>query len=115
MDDDRVIHYALTAFLTREGHEVTSAHDGMEGLEKFKAQAFNLVITDWAMPGIGGDQLALEVKKIAPKVPVIMLTGFADTGAVPSTQSGGIDVLLGKPFTLGGLRRAIAQVTGTSI
>jgi CheY-like chemotaxis protein len=113
VDDDQVIHYAATAFLVREGHEVESVLNGAQGLERFKAGDFDLVITDWAMPEMSGDQLAAAVKKISPGTPIIMLTGFADTGPAPSPGAG-VDLVLGKPFTLGELRKAISQVTDSA-
>lgn len=114
VDDDQVIHHATSAFLVREGHVVESAFSGVAGLERFNQRTFDLIITDWAMPEMSGDQLAVAIKNISPAMPIIMLTGFADTGAVPSQRSSGVDLVLGKPFTLNELRNAISQVTSNS-
>lgn len=63
------------------------ASNGLEGLEKFKSGNFDLVITDKAMPDMGGDKLADYIKQIMPKMPIIMITGFGNimetSGEIP--------------------------------
>ncbi len=88
-------------------HQVVAAEDGSHGLAVFSAEAFDLVITDRAMPGMSGDQVAAAVKERAPDVPVIMLTGF---GALMETRPEGVDAVVAKPVTLDELRAAIATV-----
>ena len=91
--------------LKGDGHEVTSAGDGPDALRLFGNGAFDLVITDKSMPGMNGDQLATEVKKISPATPVILLTGFGqflEEEEVPDA-----DVIASKPISLESLRAAI--------
>ncbi|HEU5318788.1 MAG TPA: response regulator, partial [Chloroflexota bacterium] len=73
---------------------------------------FDVVVTDRAMPGLSGDQLALELKRRRPGVPVVMLTGFGAlmNGKAPE----GVDALLAKPVSLAALRRALADVVPPS-
>jgi CheY-like chemotaxis protein len=69
---------AVIEQLSSQGHTVETANNGLEGLDKFLSGQFDLVVTDRAMPEMGGDQLATAIKQVAPDRPIIMLTGFGD-------------------------------------
>jgi FixJ family two-component response regulator len=64
------------------------------------------------MPEMSGDQLALEAKRIAPRVPILMLTGFGDFMNAADERPQGVDVVVGKPIRIDALRDAIAMATG---
>ena len=51
---------------------------GREGVEKTKTGGFELVITDQVMPDMAGDEVATEIRKMRPQVPIILLSGFGD-------------------------------------
>ena len=68
----------LTESSPQRGHSVRPRSNGRDGLEKFEAGRFYVVITDRAMPEVGGDQLAAMVKEASPATPVVLLTGFGD-------------------------------------
>ena len=87
-----------------------TAVSAIEALEKFSTGRFDLVITDHVMAGMTGEQLALELKQLAPDVPVILLTGYACDVATDERRAGGIDLVLGKPLTRAALRNAISTV-----
>lgn len=92
--------------LVHFGYAVETATSGAEALHKLKEHAFAAVVTDWKMPGMTGDQLATEIKRRWPGVPVILLTGYPPEGILPS-----IDVLLIKPFSTSDLRTAVQSLT----
>lgn len=108
VDNQPVLCEVLAEYLQTDWHRVTIAHDGEEALEKFAAKNFDLLITDKAMPGMTGDQLAIAVRKIRTDVPIILLTGFAENGISPSLIPE-IDAVIGKPVNLTTLRHAIAK------
>ncbi len=70
---------------------VTIASNGKEALAAFDREPFDIVITDRAMPGITGDEVAAAVKRKAPSTPVVLLTGFGavmnDGKEVPETST----------------------------
>jgi CheY-like chemotaxis protein len=106
VDDEAPVRDTLAAVLATEGHDVVLAHDGNDGLRRFGASKFDLVVTDKAMPGMSGDQMAVVIKQIAPHTPIILLTGFGhfhDKDDFPC-----IDVLASKPIRIPVLREAIA-------
>jgi CheY-like chemotaxis protein len=112
VDDQEIICELLAEYLQADGHDVTTAGNGTEALERFQQGAFDVVITDQSMPGLNGVQLAEAIKTTHPKLPVILLTGFGDelqaTGQLPP----GIDLIVGKPVSASDLRRALTKAFG---
>jgi len=107
VDDEAPVRALLTAALTEDGHEVEVAEQGVDGLRRFLAGKFDLVITDKAMPGMSGDQMAAAIKQVSPHLPIILLTGFGqflDKEKIPS-----IDVLVAKPIGVVALREAMSE------
>jgi PAS domain S-box-containing protein len=110
VDDDDRVRTVTVMYLTGDGHTVETAADGTEGLQRFLAGRFDVVLTDRAMPGMSGDQLALAIKRLAPDKPVVMMTGFGAAMEAAGPPPDGVDALLSKPATLDELRRALAAV-----
>ena len=108
VDDEPQVRQVLTAFLNAEGHVCETAAHALEGIHRFRERHFDMVISDKAMPGMSGDQMAISIKQIAPSTPFMLLTGFG------SFLSGdvlpGVDVIVAKPITRSGLREAMRKV-----
>lgn len=111
VNDEPTMRELLTEFLTCDGHAVETATNRREGLEKFHAGWFDLVVTDRGMPEMSGDQLATAIKRAAPDKPIIVLTGFGDLMETSGEKPAGVDLVVGKPVTLPALREAVAKVT----
>ncbi|HEY2341873.1 MAG TPA: ATP-binding protein [Chthoniobacteraceae bacterium] len=112
VDDEPQVRDVLAAFLTADGHSVATASNGLEGLRAFRQSPCELVVTDKAMPGMSGDQMALAIKQFAPETPIVLLTGFSqflETDTIP-----GIDVLATKPISMPNLRAAIRKAVKTA-
>ncbi len=107
VEDDALVREVLAAYLREDKHEIEVAEDGREGLEKFRDGLFHAVFTDRAMPEMNGDQLAIEIKKLDPKMPVVLLTGYGDLMAGAGDRPEGVDVVVGKPFTQELLRQGL--------
>ena len=111
VDDEPIARDVLTEYLTGDGHTVETATNGRDGIEKFKAGRFSVVITDRAMPEVGGDQLAAMVKEVAPTTPVVLLTGFGDLMNAAGEKPDGVDLVVKKPIRLATLREVLAKMT----
>lgn len=111
VDDEPSVREVITEYLTSEEHTVEMAASGLEGLEKFRRGRFDLVVVDRAMPGMSGDQLVAAIKRVAPKQPVILLTGFGDIMQAIGEVPEGVDMVLGKPMTAAKLRQVVTEVT----
>ena len=113
VDDEPPVREILTHLLEGDGHRVVTAGGAREALERFHAEAFDLVITDMAMPGMSGEQLAEALKVLSPRLPIMLLTGFGafmDIGKTPA-----INVVASKPITLEELRRGIDAALDSSL
>ena len=111
VDDEPMMRQVLARFLELDEHIAELAGSGREAMARLQtATPFDLVITDRAMPEMGGDELAAMVKVLTPSTPVMMLTGFADLMEAADQQPSGVDLVIGKPTTLARLRVAIATL-----
>ena len=110
VDDEPDMRIALTRALGRSGYSVETASNGFEGLEKFRNNNFNIVITDMKMPEMSGMEVLEGVKKISPQVPVIMITAFGTINkAVEAMKEGASDYIL-KPFSSETLEAAVKKL-----
>ena len=112
VEDEPLVREVIEVYLREDRHVVQTATNGREGLEKYLADGtFDLVLTDRAMPELNGDVLAAEIKKINPRQPVILLTGFGDLMSGAGEKPDGVDLVVSKPFTLNSLREALRTAT----
>ena len=107
VDDDLLVVAGATAMLEELGHEVSSATSGAVALTLVGPHGhFDLMLTDYMMPGMSGAQLAAQVRALYPSLPILLASGFAELeGAVETAWP-----RLRKPFSLGDLSAALAQV-----
>ena len=110
VDDEAYVCDALKMLLTLDGHEVATANSGSEALALFDLRPFDVVITDYSMPAMKGDELAAAIKLKNPAQPIVMITAYVEVLTGTKSPLNGIDVLVSKPFRLEQLREAIAKV-----
>ncbi len=114
IDGDPELLRSLSDVLRAEGHRVTTAAGGQEGLDAFRGALagggrFDAVITDLGMPGVDGRQVARGVKRESPTTPVVMLTGWGRRMTEDGDMPEGVDHLLGKPPAMHQLRVVLAR------
>lgn len=109
VDDEEWARVLIKRFLGLKGHTVLTVASGNEAIEAFRRAPTDLVITDRAIPDMGGDQIAAEIKRISPTTPIIMLTGFGDIMDARREKPDGVDCLLGKPVTPDQLQEAVIR------
>ncbi len=106
VDDDALVLMNTVALLEDLGHQVVEASSGGEALRILgEDAAFDLVITDHAMPQMTGSQLIAELNRRWPQIPIILATGYAE---LPESLPAHVK-RLGKPFWQKDLERAIAD------
>jgi CheY-like chemotaxis protein len=106
-DDHSSVRKTISILLKFDEHIVVETINGAEALEVFQRDQFDLVITDFDMPQMKGDELALHIKQGSPSQPILMITAFAgqlERYNIP------VDAILEKPFRLEDLRRVMAQL-----
>lgn len=109
VDDEEGIRDLLKYELGAQGHEVVTAANGEEAIEKIKSRRFHLAISDIKMPKMDGLELLSAIKRVDPELEVIMATGFAtiDT-AVLAMKNGAYDFVQ-KPFQLDEMFSAVER------
>nr|WP_256665201.1 response regulator [Pseudomonas sp. SLFW] len=106
VDDDDEVRRTLVDMLDMLGHEVVEAASGPAGLDAIGQQAFDLVILDFAMPGMNGAQVALEIHRLDALKPIVFVSGYSDTDQLRPVMNTNT-ALLRKPFTLDGLKATL--------
>lgn len=111
IDDQRAIRTSLKDILELEGHEITLAENGIEGLETFKSGKFDIVITDIKMPEMDGMEVLDKVMEIKPDTTIIMISGHGDIDtAVEAIKKGAYD-FIEKPLDLNRLLITVKNAT----
>jgi CheY-like chemotaxis protein len=111
VDDEPLVCDAVKMMLDFDGHLVETASSGKDALAMLEKTQFDLVITDFEMPEMKGDELAAAIKARAPNQRVVMITAYAEMLQASDNPLSGIDHIISKPFLLENLREAIAKVT----
>ncbi|MHC1742886.1 MAG: PAS domain S-box protein [Syntrophobacteraceae bacterium] len=108
VDDERMIVDLAARILGQLGYSVTAMTNPHDALDLFRKQPldFDLIVTDYTMPGLTGIDLASEVLKTSPRMPIILCTGFSDRISNEAARSEGIVEMAIKPLD----RRELAQL-----
>ena len=112
VDDEPIARDVIARYLVTDGHRVVTAINGQEALERVKTESFDLVITDHAMPGMNGTQLAASVRAMRANQPIVLVTGFGEGRVESGELQGDIDLVMRKPVPRRDLRRALVSVLG---
>lgn len=113
IEDDRSFRLILSQMIAKAGLEATHANDGEEGLEQFRKDKFDLVITDIIMPNMEGIETIIELHKLDPMVKIIAISGggqmepekYLDTAMALK-----VNAVLKKPFSYEELLRVMALI-----
>jgi len=107
VDDDTSLLSVLKNSFQEENYHVTVSSNGLDAIEKCRANSYDLIITDIMMPGATGLEVLSSAKKINPNTLVILITGFASLEtAVKAIREGAYDYIT-KPFRLEEIRIAV--------
>ncbi len=109
IDDSTAVLETVALLLVREGHTVSTAPDGRQGLARLEAgEPVDLVLTDLDMPNLSGTEVVRQVRSRWPQVRVGIMTGKIDHRLAEHEP---VDVLLRKPVSLYELREAINRLS----
>ena len=108
IDDDADVRETTADLLATEGHRVSQAASGAEGVSMFRAQRHDVVFTDLGMPGMTGWEVAEAIKALDAATPIVLLTGWADEIGQAVHQRGCVDQIAGKPLDLAAVAPLIA-------
>lgn len=100
VEDEKDLTLIVADTLRGQGYDIITAADGIEGLEKFKAEAADIVVADVMMPKMDGFTMAKEIRKLSPTVPLLFLTAKSTIDDVEEGFEIGANDYLKKPFEL---------------
>ena len=107
IDDDPEVLGFLSAALTELGHDVHCCDGAEDGLKRLEQHSPDLILIDFAMPGMNGAQLAQAIRERHGEQRIVFVTGYAETEQLEAALGAGAPVLR-KPFSIADLSAAIA-------
>jgi CheY-like chemotaxis protein len=109
VDDEELVRLGTVEMLVDLGHQVTHVASGPHAITTLRSEYFDMLVTDYLMPGMNGIEVAREARQARPDLPILLITGFADltTGVVPDIAR------LPKPFRRSDLSRTISRLIKT--
>lgn len=115
IDDNTETVAGLKSYFTGK-YTIVTAHDGMEGMKAFEAdrEGISLIIADLVMPKISGVTLIEAIKRKAPSLPIIAITGWCPHPEALATDAKP-DLLLYKPFEMEDLDQAVTKLLATKV
>jgi CheY-like chemotaxis protein/predicted regulator of Ras-like GTPase activity (Roadblock/LC7/MglB family) len=113
VDDDKDVLRMLEFGLKKMGpnYQVTTARDTQSAVEQVEKEWFDLVLTDFMMPGMTGIDLARAIRHLSPDTQIVLMTAYGTIDLRDTTDHLGIDGYLHKPFTMEQLREVVQRLT----
>lgn len=110
VDDDSNLRILLNTVLTRKGHEVFLAENGLEGMSIFQRERPGITVLDLNMPEMDGLAVLREIRTAEPGAAVIMLTGVATPAVEQEARMLGVTEFLQKGFSLQAFGEALRKI-----
>ncbi len=110
VDDEEMVLEVGSLMLQKLGYSVLTASKGQEAIEIFKKNNVAFVILDMRMPGMNGYEIYHQLKKIQPKVKILLASGYTGDRSENRLESIGFDGYLQKPFNLKQLSEKIEDI-----
>ena len=113
VDDDPDLALLMSLFLRKQGHEVATAKDGLEALDRVRERVPEMVVLDWNMPRLDGLGLARAIRGELglATLPLLMVTALPDHS---EPLAAGVDRVIAKPFTSATLLGAVEELAGAA-
>ena len=114
VEDEDMVRAVATRALVRAGYTVTGASDGEEGLELVKAGGvFDMVVSDVVMPSMDGPAMAREIRKLAPELPVLFMSGYAEEQLREQINIANM-FFIPKPFSVQQISDKVGQIISSA-
>jgi DNA-binding response OmpR family regulator len=106
VEDESSLRQTLKAAIARQDRIVVEANNGAEAFGLFATRHFDLVVTDCVMPFVSGDELAVRIRRLAPWLPILMITGVVSRRGPKNP----VNAILQKPFDYWVLEQEIIKL-----
>ena len=110
VDDEKLVRWSISNGLEKDSHEVFCVENGEDALEKAAEMTFDLVITDFRMPGMNGAELLERIKQLSPETKIVMLTAYSAELDRKTAMELGAYEYVEKPFVVDEIRDLVQTV-----
>jgi len=111
VDDEEALVRLGEEMVAELGYDAVGLSSSKEALELFRAEPerFDVVLSDEAMPGLTGSELTIEIRKIRPNIPVVLMSGYVTPALSARAQDAGVVDVLAKPLVSREIARSLAN------
>jgi CheY-like chemotaxis protein len=109
VDDEEPVGSVVGDVLETLGHQALVLSDGARAIERLRAERFDVVFTDLAMPGVSGWEVARVAREVSPALPVFVVTGFGVEVSAEERRAHGVHAVYAKPLKIEDVMEAVAQ------
>jgi len=110
VDDEPSFRNIMKRVLVKDGHNVTLAKDGFEGLRLLKNKSFDIVLTDIDMPNMDGWEFLRNIKKLYPELPAAVITGLSSQETISPEDTSFARKILQKPISIVEIRKLLEEI-----
>ena len=114
VDDDEWIRDSLSIFFEAEGCNLLTFETAEEAIEAVKQQVYDIVISDYKLPGMDGLEFLRRVKEKQPNAFEILITAYANCEIVKEADEIGVKDIIPKPFTSEDVETSLSRIVGKS-
>jgi DNA-binding NtrC family response regulator len=114
VDDDEWIRDSLSLFFEAEGCDLLTFETAEEGMEAVKKQAYDIVISDYKLPGMDGLEFLRRVRENQPNAFEVLITAYANCEIVKKANEIGVKDIIPKPFTSEDVETSLARIIENS-
>ena len=111
VEDEQGVRDLLVQLLQMGGYSAIAVDNGMDAIASFKEEHYDLVFTDFRMPGISGAEVTRAIKAFNSQIPVVVVTGWDPETFKEELESAGVDHILQKPFDMDDLLALVSSLT----
>ncbi|MBW1779421.1 MAG: response regulator [Deltaproteobacteria bacterium] len=110
IDDDQWIRDSLRLFFESEGCRLTALETAEEGMEALKRHHYDILITDYRLPGMDGLEFLSHIQDTQPHILTILITAYKNEDVVSEAMRSGIQDFIEKPFTTKTIEESLARL-----
>ena len=111
VEDEEVVRDLMVQLLQIGGYSAMAVDNGLDAITSFKEEHFDLVFTDFRMPGMSGADVTRAIKAFDSRIPVVVVTGWDPETFREELQGAGVDHILQKPFDMDDLLNLVSSLT----